>query len=78
MTAGDIYTVGGNGLRGFSGNGGPATGAELYNPNGLAVDGSGDLLFADGGNNQVREIDTGSDHVREICGSCGQEREIVQ
>ena len=34
MTAGDIYTVAGNGTAGFSGDGGPATGAELQNPRG--------------------------------------------
>ena len=44
MTAGDIYTVAGNGTAGFSGDGGPATSAELDEPQGVAVDGSGNLV----------------------------------
>ena len=40
MTAGDIYTVAGNGKPGFSGDGGPATSAELEQPGGRGVDGS--------------------------------------
>jgi NHL repeat len=40
---------------GFSGDGGPAIGAELNNF-GASIDGSGHLFVADGGNNRVREI----------------------
>ncbi|MDA8379731.1 MAG: hypothetical protein M0020_02710 [Actinomycetota bacterium] len=54
--AGDIYTVAGNGTKGFSGNGGLATSAELDDPQGLAVDASGDLLVSDGGNDRVRLV----------------------
>jgi hypothetical protein len=56
MTAGDIYTVAGTGTLGFSGDGGPGTRAELYNPNGVTVTGSGDLLISDGGNGRVRSL----------------------
>jgi hypothetical protein len=52
LTAGDIYTVAGTGVRGFSGDGGPATGAELNEPYGAAIDGAGNLLVADQGNNR--------------------------
>ena len=34
MTAGDIYTVAGNGTFGFAGDGGPAASAELRDPTG--------------------------------------------
>jgi trimeric autotransporter adhesin len=56
MTAGDIYTVAGNGTQGYSGDGGPATSAELNGPVGVAVDSSGNLVFADDGNFRVRVV----------------------
>jgi trimeric autotransporter adhesin len=56
MTAGHIYTVAGNGTAGFSGDGGPATSAELNVPNGVAVDAAGNLVIADTSNNRVRVV----------------------
>ena len=56
MTAGDIYTIAGTGARGFSGDGGPATAAKLYAPRGPVLDGAGNLVFADNGNNRVRVV----------------------
>jgi hypothetical protein len=56
MTAGDIYTVAGDGSAGFSGDGGPATQAELRDPFGVAVDGAGNLVLADVGNSRVRVV----------------------
>ena len=47
MTARDIYTVAGNGTPGFSGDGGPATHAELGGPGSVAVDPAGNLVIAD-------------------------------
>jgi DNA-binding beta-propeller fold protein YncE len=45
-----------NGLGGFSGDGGPATSAQLNDPQGLAVDGAGDLFIADTFNNAIRQV----------------------
>jgi hypothetical protein len=56
MTAGDIYTVAGDGTSGYSGDGGPATSARLDTPFGVAVDGSGNLLIADSQNGLVRLV----------------------
>jgi DNA-binding beta-propeller fold protein YncE len=56
MTAGDIYTVAGNGSQGFSGDGGPATAATLLQPGGVAAD-AGNLVVADTFNNRIRMID---------------------
>ena len=53
---GDIITVAGNGTAGYSGDGGPATAAELNQPCGVAVDAAGDLFIADWINNVVREV----------------------
>jgi sugar lactone lactonase YvrE len=54
--AGVISTVAGNGTAGFSGDGGPATGAMLDEPFGIAVDGSGNLYIADYNNNRIRKV----------------------
>jgi hypothetical protein len=56
MTAGDIYTVAGNGTAAFAGDGGPATAAELFFPNATTVDGAGNLVIADDYNNRVRVV----------------------
>ncbi len=60
MTAGDIYTIAGNGKVGFSGDGGPATSAKLGKPEGSAADGAGNLVVADTGNNRIRVVAGGT------------------
>jgi RHS repeat-associated protein len=58
MTAGDVYTVAGNGhgSPGSYGDGLAATSAFLTDPQGVAVDTAGDLFIADSGNNRVQEV----------------------
>jgi hypothetical protein len=56
MTANHIYTVAGNGTKGFSGDGGPALQAELNHMVDATVDGHGNLVIADQGNNRVRVV----------------------
>jgi sugar lactone lactonase YvrE len=53
---GTIATYAGNGLYGFSGDGGPAISATLYGPSGLAVDSSGNLYIADRFNERIRMV----------------------
>ena len=53
---GVITTVAGNGTQGFTGDGGPATAAQIAQPYGIAVDGSGNFFFADFGNTRVRKV----------------------
>lgn len=53
---GIITTVVGNGHQGFSGDGGPATGASLSRPNGVAVDGAGNIYVADTLNHRIRKV----------------------
>jgi hypothetical protein len=57
-TNGIITTVAGNGVGGYSGDGGPATNAWLSMPRGLAVDAGGNLFIADSGNNVIRMLTT--------------------
>jgi hypothetical protein len=56
MTAGDIYSIAGTGTAGFTGDGGPATRAQLSGPTVVAIDASGNLLIADHGNDRVRMV----------------------
>ena len=53
---GRLTLVAGASISGFSGDGGPATAAQINGPMGLAFDASGNLYFADSGNNRIREI----------------------
>jgi uncharacterized protein (TIGR03437 family) len=53
---GAITTVAGTGTAGFSGDGGPATSAQLNLPYGLAVDQAGYLYIADLNNSRVRRV----------------------
>lgn len=54
---GIITTIAGNGERGFSGDGGPATEAALNAPSGLAVDADDNVYIADAQNHRIRRID---------------------
>ena len=56
---GTLTVVAGNGIPGFSGDGGPATSASLSDPAGLAVDSTGNLYIADDLNNRVRKVSGG-------------------
>jgi len=53
---GTISTVAGNGTKGFSGDGGPATSAMLRNQFGVALDAAGNLYIADTLNHRVRKV----------------------
>jgi sugar lactone lactonase YvrE len=54
--AGIISTIAGTGTSGFSGDGDPATAAQLSSPNGIKVDNAGNVYIADLGNHRIREI----------------------
>jgi NHL repeat len=53
---GTITTIAGNGQAGYTGDGGPATSAELNDPSGVAVDAVGDVYIADSSNNVIRRV----------------------
>ena len=55
-TAGVISSVAGDGRAGLSGDGGPATRAQLTDPTGVASDRDGGLLVADRGNGRLRGV----------------------
>ena len=57
--AGVLSVVAGDGVQGFSGDGGAATNAELNSPQGVAVGPDGTLYIADTGNGRVRAVSGG-------------------
>jgi hypothetical protein len=56
--AGIITTIAGTGTAGFSGEGGPATAANLKSPSDVDIDTAGNLFINDQGNNRIRKINT--------------------
>lgn len=54
---GIVTTVAGNGTPGYSGDGGPATEAQLNEPYNIAFDAQGRMLIGDSANNAVRRVD---------------------
>ncbi len=58
--AGIITTFAGNGLAGSAGVGGPATGANVYYPQGLTTDGSGNLYIAEWQNCVLAAVNGGT------------------
>ena len=54
---GTITTIAGTGVSGYSGDGGPATAAQLNWPSSISVEETGAILLADEGNDRVRRID---------------------
>ncbi len=65
---GDVSVVAGDGARGYSGDGGPATSAELFMPSNVAVDATGDVFIADSGNGLIREVSAITGDITTIAG----------
>ena len=57
FATGLVSTYAGTGVAGYSGDGGAATGAQLSQPRGLAIDALGNLYIADRANSVIRKID---------------------
>jgi len=68
-SAGTISTVAGTGTCGYSGDGGLATGAQLSQPYGVAVDRFGNIFIADTGNCLVREVSASNSHISYVMGN---------
>ena len=68
---GTISTIAGTGERGYSGDGGLATQAQLRYPQGVAVDGAGNLYIADSDNNRIRKVSAATGTISTIVGTGG-------
>ncbi len=64
-----VHTFAGTGLQGFSGDGGPATIADLSFPEGVAVAPNQDIYFADVGNHRVRKVDVRTGIISTVAGT---------
>ena len=72
---GFITTVAGDGSRGYSGDGGPATSAQLDGPTGVALDAAGNLYIADGtrdGHNRIRRVAASTGVITTVAGNGSQ------
>jgi sugar lactone lactonase YvrE len=77
-SGGTISTVAGNGTAGYSGDGGAATSAELYQPSGVAYDPfNGNLYIADNSNYRVRVVSGGIISTYAGNGSCTYQADNV-
>ena len=77
---GIVTTVAGNGTRGFSGDGGPATAASLNVQGGekVAVDTSGNLFIPDTNNNRVRRVDAKTGIITTVAGMGSGDCRVAQ
>jgi streptogramin lyase len=66
---GTITTVAGNGTRGYSGDGGPATKASLNEPYEVRFDRTGDLYFVERLNHLVRKVDLKTGVISTVAGT---------
>ena len=60
MTGTTVTSFAGTGACGYGGDGGPATAAALKGPQGIAIDGSGNVYIADTGNCRIRKVSGGT------------------
>ena len=72
-TSGLISTIAGVGEPGFSGDGGLATRAAISAPSALALNGAGDLYFADSANHVIRRIDAVTGIINTVAGIGGSQ-----
>ena len=56
---GTLTVVAGNGIAGFSGEGGQATSAALHSPSAVTLDSSGNIYIADNFNGRIRKVSNG-------------------
>lgn len=67
-TSGMISTIAGTGVSGFSGDGGPATSAQL-NPWDIAVDSARNIFIAESNNQRIRRVDAVTHVITTVAGT---------
>ncbi|MGH9936172.1 MAG: hypothetical protein ACREAM_08000, partial [Blastocatellia bacterium] len=66
---GVINTIAGNGMSGFGGDGGPATAAQLNEPQNVAVDKDGAVYISDTNNHRIRKVNAGDGMISTVAGA---------
>ena len=69
VSTGIITTVAGNGTAGLSGDGGPATAAELNGPLAICFNSAGDLYIGDYSNHLIRKVDMATGVITSVIGN---------
>ena len=67
--SGQLTTVAGTGVKGYSGDGGPATSAELSEPYEVRFDREGNMFFVEMKNHLVRRVDTTTQRISTVAGA---------
>jgi sugar lactone lactonase YvrE len=71
ISKGTIQTIAGDGAQGYSGDGGPATNAQLDYPNSIALDDTGNVYIADMNNGCIRKVSKNTGIINTIAGLGG-------
>ena len=69
MGTGIISTIAGNSTNGYGGDGGLATSSELYFPQGIAFDSTGNLYIADATNSRIRKVTASTGDISTVAGN---------
>lgn len=69
LKTGDLTTVAGNGTKGYSGDGGPATKAQLNEPYEVRFDTAGNMFFVEMMNHIIRKVDAKTHQITTIGGT---------
>jgi hypothetical protein len=69
MVPGIMTTIAGNGSWLYNGDGGPATGANLFLPGGVVVDPAGNIYISDSSNNRIRKVTAATGAISTIAGN---------
>ncbi len=69
--SGMVSTAAGTGSSGFSGDGGPATSAQISQPTNVAFDGAGNMFITDQLNNRIRKVDVSTGIISTVVGRGG-------
>lgn len=66
--SGNVYTIAGSGVTGYTGDGGPATAATMSGAKYLGVDPSGNVYFVDQSSSRIRRIDAATGIITTVVG----------